>query len=119
MPGMCSRCPRRDTALLLRELGQIKQADQIEREGCPWFWAIQETNGSGAVRITEKCGAEVLPEFLTDFGAKIIEALQTAQSSRNEVAKGFERLASAVETSPLLVTSLFDLRDPLLVNPEK
>lgn len=98
--NMCDRCPRRDTARLFRALGETAAAEEIEREGCVWWWAVSEVNDSGAARIRETCGAEeALPKFLTEFGARIVEAAQTCGSMRNEVATGLSRIAAAAEVT--------------------
>lgn len=98
--NMCERCPRRDTARLFRALGETAAAEEIERQGCPWWWAVVGTEGdSRGVRIKEQCGVELLPNFLAAYGSKILEATEQVGKTKNEIAAGLGRIATAAEVA--------------------
>lgn len=98
MGKMCDRCPRRDMARLFRALGEASEAERIESEGCVWWWEVEQTNlTTGKKRNVEVCGAqEAMPQFLTAYGEKIIEALMTAQTNTDVIDKGLRGIASSV-----------------------
>lgn len=92
MANMCDRCPRRDMALLFELMGEKAHAERIRGEGCPRWWAVTETNEHGAVRVREACESELLPEILWRQGARLEEAMQTAQSGQNIASQGFSAM---------------------------
>lgn len=118
-PEMCDRCPRRDAAntqralaLLSESLGENdvakklrEDANEIESSGCPWWWGLEETHTqTKMVRTVYDCGAQHIARLLFDQGSLVKEALQTAQSQRNEIEKGMEAVVKAIEENTRKVT---------------
>lgn len=103
--NMCAGCPNRAIADLHRSLGNCDEANKVESAGCPWWWGLEETNTTTKmVRTVYDCGAQHIARLLFDQGALVKEALQTAQSTRNEIQKGMEAVVNAVEENTRRVT---------------
>jgi hypothetical protein len=96
---MCDRCPRGDVARLFEALGERQAAEEIRAAGCPWWWAVELVQGAGAgrqVKVEEGCGVEYLPRFLTEYGARVAEALGQVQDVKNETAATLGRMEGAI-----------------------
>ena len=62
--------------------------------GCPWWWEYMETNiATGQERLTKLCGKAALPVFMTEVIKASNRPAAAVESTRNEIVKGFEKLA--------------------------
>lgn len=95
MENMCASCPNRAMANLNRSLGNEDEAKRIESLGCQWWWGINYTNDETRVtKLVYDCGVPHLARIIMDQGAKVEEAAQSIQTTRNEIAYGFQRLST-------------------------
>lgn len=97
MENMCASCPNRAMANLNRSLGNEQEASRIESLGCQWWWGIEYTNTETKVKKTVyDCGIPHVARIVMDQGALVEEAAQSIQSTRNEIAKGFENVVETI-----------------------
>lgn len=99
--GMCEACPNRAMMNLNKSLGNEDESRRIEQAGCKWWWGMEYEeiiNGklSGLKETRYECGINHLGAMLKDQGARVEEALQTANSHRNVISDGFENVVRAV-----------------------
>lgn len=113
--GKCEGCPRKDVASLQRSIATLHRslgsedlakecearALEIDQSSCPWWWGVKEENKTtGQIRHSFVCGAQAMVGFMVDQGARVEEALQTAQSSRNDAAIGLNSIVQALSLIP-------------------
>lgn len=83
---------------LFRSLGDETRASKIEAQGCSWWWYVRkEKKGSNEIKVEEGCGVDLLPLYLSDFGARTEQALQDSDRSRTLVTEGMEKIARIEE----------------------
>lgn len=74
----CSDCPGRN-----------------DEEGCMWWWEWVETNTSnGQERLRKQCGKQAMQVFMVEVIKASNRPAAAVESTRNEIVKGFDRLAS-------------------------
>jgi len=72
--------------------------------GCPAWWEVIETNANGEERINRGCGFAMLPTFLIEVIKASNRPAAAVESTRNEIAQGFARLATISSMGlPLLI----------------
>lgn len=80
----CRKCPKRN-----------------DSEGCPAWWEWVEANPvTGDERLRRDCGWQAMPSFLTEVIKASNRPAAAVESTRNEIATGFGRLAQMLLPPP-------------------
>jgi hypothetical protein len=107
MTNMCEACPNRAMVNLNRSLGNEPEAVRLERAGCSWWWGMKYTHDVTKLEeVRYECGVRHVAGMIKEQGALVQEALETAQSVRNEVAAGLDKLACSIATAGALAGRL-------------
>lgn len=82
----CKACPKRN-----------------DENGCPWWWEWVEMNAStGQERLRKACGKQSMQVFMVEVIKASNRPAAAVESTRNEIVKGFDRLASvAMQTQKI------------------
>lgn len=79
----CRECPKRN-----------------DEQGCPWWWEWVERNDAGQERLRKQCGKHAMQVFMVEVIKASNRPASAVESTRNEIIKGFERLADISMANP-------------------
>lgn len=90
----CRRCPQRN-----------------DEQGCPaWTELLESNTATGEERITKGCLFALLPRLLVEVLKASNRPAAAIESTRNEIAAGFDRLAASA--APALLSVLSSIPPP-------
>lgn len=80
----CQQCPRNN--------------DPARGRSCPawWEWTAENVT-NGETKIVRMCGWQAMPQFLTEVIKASNRPAAAVESTRNEIAAGLGRMATALE----------------------
>lgn len=74
-----------------------KNNDPERGAWCPCWWEWLETNvATGEERLNKDCGLRAAPVFLTEVIKASNRPAAAVESARNEIVKGFGRIAAGL-----------------------
>jgi hypothetical protein len=68
--------------------------------GCPAWWETIWEKADGETQLVRGCGWEQLPHYITELIKASNRPAAAVESTRNEIAHGFARIAASMHQLP-------------------